>query len=117
MHFALRYLGSTQTSGTRDTAQALCKFLNYCATHPDVVICYHSNGMVLYVASYTLYHSAPKARIRVGSHYYLSDTPEDPTNPPAATPTPNGPVHTIANIIQNVVALAAKAEVGGLFTN
>ena len=73
--------------------------------------------MVLYIASNTSYFTAPKSHSRVGGHYYLSNTPEDPTKLPAEMPPPNGPVHTITNIMKNVVALAAESEVVGLFTN
>ena len=69
MRVALSNLASTQMAGTRDTDQALCKFLNYCATHPDAVIRYHSSGMVLYIASDASYLTATKVRRRVGGHY------------------------------------------------
>ena len=56
-------------AGIKDTAQALCKFLNYCATHLDAVIHYHSIGMVLYIAINASYLTSLKDLSRVCGHY------------------------------------------------
>ena len=52
----------------------------------------------------------PKSRSRAGGHFYLANEAEE--RDPA-----NGPVHNIAQIIRNVMTLAADAEIGALFIN
>ena len=117
MRVALKDLASSQMQVTKDTTKNLYKFLNFCSTHPDAFIRYHASVMVLYINSNTLYITAPESCSPVGGYYFLGYTPNDPTKPPTTTPTPNGPIHTIANIIKNVVDSATEAEAGGLFTN
>ena len=41
----------------------------------------------------------------------------DPTQPPTITPTPNGAIHTVSNIMKNFMSSATEAESGGLFHN
>jgi hypothetical protein len=71
--------------------------------------------MVLWVHSDASYLSESRARSRVGGHFFLSDphTGTIPTIPPQH----NGAVHTVCNILRNVMASAAEAELAGLFHN
>jgi hypothetical protein len=87
-------------------------FLNYCATHPDAIIRYRKSDMQLHIHSDALYLSAPEARSRAGGRHYLGNNKEN-----NATSFHNGPIHTIAKIIRNVMSSAAEAEVGALFVN
>jgi hypothetical protein len=73
--------------------------------------------MVLYLHSDTSYLSISKARSRAGGHFFLSDMPTDPTKPPLKPPTSNGPLHITCQIMRNVLASAAEAEIGALFLN
>jgi hypothetical protein len=52
-----------------------------------------------------------------GGHFFLSNTPTDPTSPPSNTVPNNGAIHTVSNILKNVMSLATEAEFAGLFHN
>ena len=73
--------------------------------------------MILHNHSDGSYLSEPKARSRVGGHFFFSQNPTDPTKPPTTPPRNNGPIHTTCNILRHVMASAAEAEVGALFVN
>jgi hypothetical protein len=114
---ALNSLAAEQSKGTENTAKAIVQVLNYCATHPDDMLCYHASGMVLHIDSDLSYLSMPKSRSRVGGHHYLSSNSRDPTKAPTKNPPPNSPIHTVCHKLRNVMASAAEVEVGGLFVN
>ena len=54
----------------------------------------------------------PKSRSRAGGHFYLDLADEAEEEDPASVP-----VYNIAQIIRNVMASAADAEIGALFVN
>jgi len=105
---ALGSLASQQNAPTSDTTRAITQILNYVATHPLAVIKYTASPMVLRVHSDASYLSEKKARSRAGGHFFLSNLKSS---------LPNGPVHTVSNIMRNVMASAAEAEIGAVFTN
>jgi hypothetical protein len=117
MLVALGSIAATQAHATDTTAAAVIQLLNYAATHPDATIRYHASDMVLYDHSDASYLSEPQARSRAGGHFFLSQHPEDPTKAPLHQPRLNGPVHTVCQILRNVMASAAEAEVGAIFIN
>ena len=120
MRPALGSLAAAQTKGTQATAQACAQLLDYAATHPNAKIRYYKSDMVLYVHSDASYLSEPNARSRAGGHFYLSQKREHPDKPPTKDellPPPNGPLHTVCNILSNVMASAAEAETGAVFVN
>ena len=108
MLVALGTLASEQSEGTENTKQAAIHFLNYAATHPDAVVRFKKSGMQLHIHSDASYLSEPKARSRAGGFFFLDgkDNP-DPNSPP---PPINGPVHILCEILRNVMASAAEAE-------
>jgi hypothetical protein len=73
--------------------------------------------MVLHVHSDASYLSEPKARSRAAGHFFFGPTPDDPNKPPANQPPRNGAIHTLCQILRNVMASAAEAEVGAIFVN
>jgi hypothetical protein len=83
------------------------QLLDYLAMQEDAVLSYHASDMVLAVHSDASYLSKPKARSRTRGHFFLSN---DTTIPPN-----NGAVLNIAHIIKNVMSLATKAELAGLY--
>ena len=83
------------------------QLLNYLATQEDAVLSYHASDMVLAVHSNASYLSKPKACSRAGGHFFLSSD--------TAVPPNNGAVLNIAHIIKNVMSLATKAELAGLY--
>jgi hypothetical protein len=117
MLVALGTIAANQSKATATTANAVVKLLNYVATHPDATIRYRRSDMVLYLHSDASYLSVSKARSRAGGHFFLIDMPPDPTKPPLKPPTNNGPLHTTCQIMRNVLASAAEAEIGALFLN
>ncbi len=114
---ALGLLAAAQANGMEATATAAVQLLNYCATHPDACIRYKASGMTLYIHLDASYLSEPQACSRAGGHFFLSQVPTDPKQPPSRQPMPNGPLHTTSLILRNVMALEAEAELGALFNN
>ena len=109
MLVALSAIASEQAAPTKQTMVKTKKFLDYVASHPDAILTYSSSNMVLNVHSDVSYLTEPKARSRAGGHFFLSDNSKDPTD--------NRAVLNIAQIIKNVMSLAAEAEIGTLFIN
>ena len=68
--------------------------------------------MILNVHSDASYLSEPHARSRIGAFFFLGSNPK-PRHPIQL----NGPIHTIATICKFVVASAAEAELGALFSS
>jgi hypothetical protein len=83
--------------------------LDYVATNPDAILTYEQSDMVLAVHSDASYLSEPKARSRVGGHFFMSANTEDPPN--------NGAVLNISKIILSVMSSAAEAELAALYVN
>ncbi len=83
------------------------QLLNYLATQEDAILSYHASDMVLAVHSNAGYLSKPKAHSRAGGHFFLSSNTTVPPN--------NGTVLNIAHIIKNVMSLATKVELAGLY--
>jgi len=97
--------------------EALTQLLNYCATHPHAVIWYQASNMVLWTQSDASYLTAPKGRSCAAGYCFLSS---QPTKAPTALDEPppnNGPVHVLCQIMKQVVASTAEAELGALFLN
>lgn len=103
-------IASNQSSPTTDTLKKLTWLLNYVASNPNAVLTYAASDMCLHVHSDVSYLSVPKARSRVGGHFFLSDHPDKP-----GILRINGPVHVISKIIKLVMASAAEAEIGASF--
>ena len=120
MLVALGCLSSAQTKGTEATAQAVTHLLNYCATHPDAILRYHTSDMYLHIHSDASYLSEAQAKSRVAGYYFLRDKPKDPTvapSPDSEPPPENGALHVLSNIMKVVVSSATEAEMGGVFFN
>jgi hypothetical protein len=107
MLVALGTIAANKSKATATTAHA----------HPDATIQYHASDMVLYLHSDASYLLATKARSRAGGHFFLSDNPLDPKQAPREQHTRYSPVHTTCQIMRNVLASAAEAEIGALFLN
>jgi len=112
MLVALGTIAEQQSKATTNTVKALNQLLNYAATHNNAVIQYKASNMILHVDSDASYISLPEARSRAGGFFYLSDTIQHATSPPL-----NGTIHIISNKLRNVMASAAKAEIGALYKN
>ncbi len=106
---ALASIAMQQANPTKNTMKKVRQFLDYASTHPDEIITYHANDMVLTGHSKALYLSKSKAHSQAGGHFFMSNNTAKPPN--------NGAILTIAQIIKAVMSLAAEAEVGALYIN
>ena len=106
---ALSAIASQQAKPTRTTMGKVNQLLQYCASQEDAVLTYRASDMILAVHSDAGYLSEPKARSRVGGHFFLSSNVQCPPN--------NGAILNVAQIIKAVMSSAAEAELGGLFIN
>ena len=104
----LSALAAEQSNGTERTARAINKLLNYCATHPNAGIQYKPSDMILRLHSDTSYLTEPKARSRIGGHFYMGNKDDTFLNGPILNPT---------GVIKVVLSSAAEAETAGVFTN
>jgi hypothetical protein len=114
---SLGSVASSQAKATRHTQDECAWLMDCAASNPLSTICYHANGMQLYVHSNASYLSKSRARSRAAGHCFLSSRPLDPTQPPITIPLLNGPVHTLCKIIDFVVGSAAEAEIGAGYLN
>jgi len=84
--------------------------MDYVASHLDAILTFKKSNMILAIHSNASYLTESKARIMAGGHFYLADESkeEEPSN---------GPVHSIAQVIRNMMTLAANSKIGALFIN
>jgi hypothetical protein len=101
----LNDITTEQTKATENTQAATNQMLDYLATHPDATIRYHASDMILNIHSDASYLSVSKARIRLGSLFFLENK----------SPEQEIPQHRSRH--QNVVGSEAEAEVGACFHN
>ena len=106
---ALSAIASAQATPTTKTMGLIKIILDYVATNPDAILTYEKSDMVLAVHSDASYLSEPKARSRVGGHFFMSADTDDPPN--------NGAVLNISKIILSVMSSAAEAELAALYVN
>ena len=85
------------------------QFLDYTASHPNVIITYRASEMVLAAHSDASYLSESKARSRAGGHFFISND--------VAIPSNNSAFITVSQIIKAVMSSAAEEELGALFIN
>jgi hypothetical protein len=98
-------IATEQTKATEKTQAAANQLLDYLATHPDATIRYHKSDMTLHIHSDASYLSISHARSRLGGLFYCRN------KPPQADKL-NGSILNAAAVIKNIVASAAKSEVG-----
>ena len=108
MLVAIGTIATAQTKGTQATAQEVAHLLDYAATHPNAVICYHCSDMILKIHINASYLSEKEARSRAGGYFYLGNKNNNKYN---------GPIHILSTILRNVMASASEAELGALFEN
>jgi hypothetical protein len=103
----LNDITTEQTKATEKTQAATNQLLDYLAAHPDATIRYHA---ILHIHSDASYLSVSNARSRLGGLFFCGDKPplEDSLN---------GSILNVVSFIKNVVAPAAKSEVGACFKN
>ena len=105
-------LSSQQSKPTTTTESNTQHLLAYAATYPVVKLVYRKSDMILRIISDASHLGEPMSRSRVAGYFDLINTSDEPILAP-----PNGAVHITSSILNCVVASAAEAEFGGLFTN
>ena len=101
-------INAQQSKGTEKTYTDTLWLLNYTATHPNATICYTTSDMILHIHSDASYLSKPRARSRAGGHYFLGDKRPDISKPPTTRLHLNIPIHSISQIMSNVMGSAAE---------
>ena len=71
MQVNLVSMTEAQIQVTKQTADNVLQFLDYCAMHPDAVIRYHGSDMILRGHSDASYLSKSKDRSREGGNFYM----------------------------------------------
>ena len=85
------------------------QFLDYCATHPYTIVCYHAINMVLALHSDASHLSEPLLKSRAARHHYLTEKSNCDLN--------NGAVLTLSKITNYVMGSAGESEVAALYYN
>ena len=106
---ALSMITSKQATLTEKILKKIKCFLDCAATHPNVIIMYRANDMILATHSNASYLSEPKAQSQAGGHFFMSANTAFPPN--------NGAVHNTTQILKQFVSLTAEVELGALFIN
>ena len=104
MFTALDSIATQQANSTKNSTKKVEQFLDYAATHPDIIVSYSARNKILPAHSDTSYLSKTSARSRTGGHFYMSDNSPTPPN--------NTAVLTIDQIIKAVMSSAVEAELG-----
>ena len=100
---ALGSIAAEQAKVTAQTEDAVHQLLDYCETHPNVKLCYHSSNMILIIHIDASYLSELKACIISGSPFFMGSQNFQNTR------KTNGAVHTVSNIMKNVMGSATEA--------
>ena len=114
---ALGSIVAQQEKGTEKTYSDTLWILDYAATYPNSTIQYTASDMFLHIHIHASYLSKPLARSRAGGHYFLGDMRPDMSKPPTTRPRLNGPIHSISQIMSNVMGSAAESELGAAYIN
>ena len=109
MLVALSVIVSEQAHPPKSTMEKVDKFLDYAASQEESVLTYHVSDMVIAIYSNASYLSEPKVRSRAGGSFFLSRYCDSPTN--------NGAVLPIAQIIKSVMTSESKAEIVVMYIN
>ena len=92
--------------------------LNLCANNRNPEVRYYASDMQLCVHTDASYLSVSKARSRVAAYFYLS-TDDGALLPPdhesKLPERPNGAIHVISTVMQQVLSSATEAAVGATF--
>ena len=108
----LNTIASQQENAMTRTSALLTHLLNFCATYPDAILTFNASDMILHIHTYASFLSKPKAKIRAGGYFFLSDFPDDPTKA-----MHNAPIYLLCQILKNVLASASEAELAAMFEN
>ena len=60
-----------QSKATQQLCEEVTQVLGYCATHPDVMIRFHTSNIVLFLHSDPSHISEPSSKIRAAGHFFI----------------------------------------------
>jgi hypothetical protein len=104
---ALSTVAIKQANPMMKTIEKMKQLLDYCTTQEEVVKKCKASKMILTVHSNGGYGNEKKSRNQAGWHFFMSNNKK--------LPLINGAILTIATIIEGVVTLAAKVELGAIY--
>jgi hypothetical protein len=107
----INVLASEQSQATEVTADKVIKLLNYCNTHPETKIRYHTSDMILHIHSDASYLSENEAKSRAGGFFCMG------SNTKTDKKLTNSAILIISKVLKHVMALSAEAEFGAVFIN
>jgi hypothetical protein len=107
----INVLASEQSAATNATADKVIKLLNYCNTHPESKIWYHSSDMILHIHSDASYLSEDEAKIRAGGFFYMGNATKHQEK------LTNGAILIISKVFKHVMSSAAESEIGAVSIN
>jgi hypothetical protein len=107
----INVLASEQSAATNVTADKVIIFLNYCNTHPESKIRYHSSDMILHIHSDASYLSEDEAKSGAGGFFYMENATKHKKK------LTNGAILIISKVLKHVMSSAAEAEIGAVFIN
>jgi hypothetical protein len=87
------------------------RILNHCTRNQNGTIQYSVSDMVLHINLHASYLSEPKARSRVGGHFFLS------SNTNSTNHIHNGSILAMSTVYNNALFSVIEAEVAGTFIN
>jgi hypothetical protein len=108
----INVLASEQSTATHIKADKVIKLLNYCNTHPETKIKYHSSDMILHIHSDAPYLSEVEAKSRAGGFFYMGNARKNQKKK-----LTNGAILIISKVLKHVMSSAAEAEIGAFFIN
>ena len=94
-----------QARATQATNKAASHLMDYLATYPNDSITYRSSNMILAAHSNAEYLIENSAHSHAGLHIFCSENDPIPCN--------NGPILSLAQIINVVISSAFEAELAG----
>ena len=100
MLVSLSAIALEQSNPTNITTTKSKQFLNYAASHQDVIVTHHASDMILACYSDASYLTKPNASSRSGGHLFLLKNDE--------TLRENGALLNIAQIIKVIMTLAEE---------
>jgi hypothetical protein len=93
------------------TADKVIKLLNYCNTHPETKIRYHTSEMILHIHSEASYLSENEAKSRAGGFFYMGNATKNDKK------LTNGAILIVSKVLKHVMSSAAEAEIRAVFIN
>jgi hypothetical protein len=100
---SVNVLASLQTKETAETADKIIKLLNYCKTHLDVILRYHTSYMIFNIHSDTSYLSEMEDNIRSGGFFYMG------RNTDTANRLANGEIMITKVVLKHIMSSATEA--------